>query len=156
MATVSFKGNIGKVRGLQFGQDGKPRFSFSVGESHRRFDKQTNEWQDVGTTWWNCTVFGRQAEDLADILQEGRKQQVVVSGRSQTRSYEHNGEQRTSLDVVADHVGLVHRAPQQQSGGFQQQQQAPPPAGNHQASAFGQMTSNDPWAGSQQGEATPF
>lgn len=50
MAQVSFRGNIGKVRGLQFGQDGKPRFSFSVGESHRRFDKQTNEWQDVGTT----------------------------------------------------------------------------------------------------------
>lgn len=156
MATVSFKGNIGKVRGLQFGQDGKPRFSFSVGESHRRFDKQTNDWQDVGTTWWNCTVFGRQAEDLADILQEGAKQQVVVSGRSQTRSYEHNGEQRTSLDVVADHVGLIHRAPQNQSGGFQQHHQTPPPAGNQQASAFGQMTSNDPWAGSQQGGPAPF
>ena len=156
MATVSFKGNIGKVRGLQFGQDGKPRFSFSAAESHRRFNKQSQQFEDTGTTWWNCTVFGRQAEDLADILQEGQKQQVVVSGRSQTRSYEHNGEQRTSLDVVADHVGLVHRAPQQQSGGFQQQQQAPPPAGNQQASAFGQMTSNDPWAGSQQGEAPPF
>ena len=159
MAQVSFRGNIGKVRGLQFGQDGKPRFSFSVGESHRRFDKQTNEWQDVGTTWWNCTVFGRQAEDLADILQEGQKQQVVVSGRSQTRSYEHNGEQRTSLDVVADHVGLVHRAPQQQSGGFQQQQQAPPPAGNQQASAFGQMSQGqDVWGGQpqQQGGPVPF
>ena len=156
MAQVSFRGNIGKVRGLQFGQDGKPRFSFSVGESHRRFDKQTNDWIDVGTTWWNVTAFGRQAEDLADIIQEGAKQQVVVSGRSQTRFYEANGEQRSSLDVVADHVGLVHRAPQQQSGGFQQQQQAPPPAGNQQASAFGQMTSNDPWAGSQQGEAPPF
>ena len=161
MATVSFKGNIGKVRGLQFGQDGKPRFSFSVGESHRRFDKQTNEWQDVGTTWWNCTVFGRQAEDLADILQEGAKQQVVVSGRSQTRSYEHNGEQRTSLDVVADHVGLVHRAPQQQSGGFQQQQQGgnwQKPASNPQG-AWGQPSPDNAWAGGfqqpQQGEA-PF
>ena len=161
MATVSFKGNIGKVRGLQFGQDGKPRFSFSVGESHRRLDKQTNDWQDLGTTWWNCTVFGRQAEDLADILQEGAKQQVVVSGRSQTRSYEHNGEQRTSLDVVADHVGLVHRAPQQQgqpsgsSGQFNQQ--TPPPAGNQQASAFGQMSQGqDVWGGGQQGQAPPF
>ena len=148
MATVSFKGNIGKVRGLQFGQDGKPRFSFSVGESHRRLDKQTNEWQDVGTTWWNCTVFGRQAEDLADILQEGQKQQVVVSGRSQTRAYEHNGEQLTSLDVVADHVGLVHRAPQQQGGQFQQSQ-----------GAWGQPAPDNAWAGGfqqqQQGQA-PF
>lgn len=137
MAQVSFRANIGKVRGLQFGQDGKPRFSFSVGESHRRFDKQTNDWIDVGTTWWNCTVFGRQAEDLADILQEGAKQQVVVSGRSQTRKYEHNGEQRESLDVVADHVGLVHRAPQQQQGGQFQQSQG----------AWGQPAPDNAWAG---------
>src|SRR5699024_3350835 len=105
---------------------------------------------------YSITVFGRQAEDLADIIQENAKQQVSVSGRQETRAYENNGEQRTSLDVVADHVVLIHKAPQQQSGGFRQQQQAPPPAGNQQASAFGQMTSNDPWAGSQQGEAPPF
>lgn len=153
MATVFFKGNIGKVRGLQFGQDGKPRFSFSVGESHRRFDKQTNDWQDVGTTWWNCTVFGRQAEDLADVLQEGAKQQVVVSGRSQTRSYEHNGEQRTSLDVVADHVGLIHRAAQpqqQQQGGWNQPQQS--------QADWGAVPANNAWAGGgqpQQGQP-PF
>ena len=157
MATVSFKANVGKVRGLQFSQDGKPRFSFSAAESHRRFNKQSQQWEDTGTTWYSVTVFGKHAEDLADIIQENAKQQVSVSGRQETRAYEHNGEQRTSLDVVADHVGLIHRAPQQQSGGFQQQQQqAPPPAGNQQASAFGQMTSNDPWAGSQQGEAPPF
>lgn len=125
MAQVSFKGNIGKVRGLQFSQDGKPRFSFSAAESHRRFNKQSQQWEDTGTTWYNITVFGRHAEDLADIIQEGAKQQVTVSGRMETRAYEHNGEQRESLDVVADHVGLVHRAPQQQQGGqFQQSQGA--------------------------------
>ena len=157
MATVSFKGNIGKVRGLQFGQDGKPRFSFSVAESHRRFNKQSQQFEDTGTTWYSVTVFGRQAEDLADIIQENAKQQVVVSGRQETRAYEHNGEQRTSLDVVADHVGLVHRAPQQQSGGFQQQQQAPPPAGSQQASAFGQMSQGqDVWGGQSQGGPVPF
>ena len=157
MATVSFKGNIGKVRGLQFGQDGKPRFSFSVAESHRRFNKQSQQFEDTGTTWYSVTVFGKHAEDCADIIQENAKQQVVVSGRQETRSYEHNGEQRTSLDVVADHVGLVHRAPQQQSGGFQQQQQAPPPAGNQQASAFGQMSQGqDVWGGQSQGGPVPF
>ena len=159
MAQVSFKGNIGKVRGLQFSQDGKPRFSFSAAESHRRFNKQTQQWEDTGTTWYAVTVFGRHAEDLADIIQENAKQQVSVSGRQETRAYEHNGEQRTSLDVVADHVGLVHRAPQQQSGGFQQQQQqTPPPAGNQQASAFGQMSQGqDVWGGQpQQGGQAPF
>ncbi|NIH72241.1 single-stranded DNA-binding protein [Auritidibacter ignavus] len=114
MANVSFRGNVGKVFGLKRSQDGKPRFQFSVAESHGRFD-QHNQWQDTGTTWWNVTVFGKQSENLADIIQEGQKQQVVVTGRSQTRRYEHNGEQRESLDVAADHVGLVHRANQPQS-----------------------------------------
>jgi len=120
LAQVSFRANIGKVRGLQFSQDGKPRFSFSAAESHRRFNKQSQQWEDTGTTWYSVTVFGRHAEDLADIIQEGAKQQVSVSGRQETREYEHNGEQRSSLDVVADHVGIIHRAaqPQQQQAGW--------------------------------------
>ena len=117
MAHVAFKANVGKVRGLQFSNDGKPRFSFSAAEGHRRFNKQTNQWEDTGTTWWSVTVFGKQAEDLADVIAEGKKQQVTISGRSETREYEHNGEKRTSLDVVADHVGLVHRAANGQPGG---------------------------------------
>ena len=112
MAQVSFKGNIGKVRDIQFGQDGTPRFGFSVAEGHGKFDKQTQQWVDTGTTWWSCTVFGRQAEALAEVIREGAKQRVVVAGRSSTREYESNGETRTSLDVVADSVGLIPSNPQ--------------------------------------------
>jgi len=148
MASISFRANVGKVRGLQFSQDGKPRFSFSAAESHRRFNKQSQQWEDTGTTWYSITVFGRHAEDLADIIQEGAKQQVVVSGRQETRAYEHNGEQRTSLDVIADHVGIVHRAPQQaqQQGGWNQPQQS--------QADWGAVPANNAWAGGgqQQGQ----
>ena len=145
MASVTFKGNIGKVRGLAFSQDGKPRFSFSVAEGHGRFDKQTNQWQDTGTTWRNVTAFGKQAEDLASVIQEGQKQRVVVAGREETREYEANGETRTSLDVIADYVGIIPRAdvpsapqPQpQQSGGWGQPAPQSAPA-------------QDPWSGGQQ------
>ena len=154
MAHVAFKANVGKVRGLQFSPDGKPRFSFSAAESHRRLNKQTNQWEDTGTTWWSVTVFGKQAEDLADVIAEGKKQQVTIAGRSETREYEHNGEKRTSLDVIADHVGLVHRAANggqgggnfasAQSAGFGAPQQAAP-------------AQQDPWAGGQQQQAeVPF
>ena len=118
MASVAFKGFVGKVHGLKFSNDGKPRFAFSVAEGHRRFNKQTNEWEDTGTTWWAVTVFGKDAENLADVIAEGKKQLVTVAGRSSTREYEANGETRTSLDVIADHVGIVHRAaPNGQGGG---------------------------------------
>ena len=147
MAHVAFKANVGKVRGLQFSPDGKPRFSFSAAESHRRLNKQTNQWEDTGTTWWSVTVFGKQAEDLADVIAEGKKQQVTIAGRSETREYEHNGEKRTSLDVIADHVGLVHRAANggQGGGNFASAQSAG--FGAPQPSAQPQQ---DPWAGGQQ------
>ena len=150
MAQVSFRANVGKVRGLQFSQDGKPRFSFSAAESHRRFNKQSQQWEDTGTTWYSITVFGRHAEDLADIIQENAKQQVVVHGRMESRDYEHNGEQRSSLDVIADHVGIIHRAPQQaQQGGWNQPQQS--------QADWGAAPTNNAWAGGgqPQGQA-PF
>ena len=152
MAHVAFKANIGKVRGLQFSNDGKPRFSFSAAESHRRFNKQTNQWEDTGTTWWSVTVFGKQAEDLADVIAEGKKQQVTISGRSETREYEHNGEKRTSLDVIADHVGLVHRAPSNGQPGGAPNSSSVSGVNAAQAAGFGANPNNasDPWTGGQQ------
>jgi single-strand DNA-binding protein len=145
MAHVAFKGFVGRVHGLKFSNDGKPRFSFSVAEGHRRFNKQTNEWEGTGVTWWSATVFGKQAEDLADVIAEGKKQQVTIAGRSETREYEHNGEKRTSLDVIADHVGLVHRAP---STG--QPAQQPGQWGGQQSAGFSAPPQQDPWGGGQQ------
>lgn len=127
MAQVAFHGNIGKVRGLQFSQDGKPRFSFSVGESHSRMNKQTNQFEDTGTTWRSVTVFGKRAEALAETIQEGAKQQVVVIGREETRTYDNNGTPGSSLDCIADVVGIIPKAQQSTqppaAGGFGQQQQ---------------------------------
>lgn len=143
MANVSFRANIGKVRGLAFNNDGKARFSFSAAEGHRK-KGQDGQWADSGTTWYNVTVFGKPAEDLADVIAEGRKQSVVVSGRMETREYEANGETRTSLDVVADNVGIVHRAPQSQ-------QPASQPAQSQQQWG-GQQ---DAWGGGQQGFDAP-
>lgn len=142
MSTVSFKGNIGKVRQVQFANDGTPRLSFSVGESHGRFNKQSSQWEDTGTTWWNVTVFGKDAETLSEVLQEGAKQRVSVAGRAQTREYEANGEKRNSLDVVADIVGIIPKSGQPATT-------TPPPASNSW-----NAPADDPWAtGSSNGPA---
>ena len=147
MASVAFKGFVGKVHGLKFSNDGKPRFAFSVAEGHRRFNKQTNEWEDTGTTWWAVTVFGKDAENLADVIAEGKKQLVTVAGRSSTREYEANGETRTSLDVIADHVGLVHRAASSGQGGGNF---APAQSAGFGAPQPPAQPQQDPWAGGQQ------
>ena len=136
MAQVSFKGNIGKVRDIAFNNsDGKARLSFSVAEGHSRPDGNGG-FTDLGVTWWNVTAFGNLAEALAPALQEGAKQRVVVAGKSSTREYEHNGQTRESLDVVADSVGLIPKRPSDQ--------------GRQQGGPQGQQPQNDPWG--QQGQ----
>lgn len=171
MGQVAFFGNVGKVKEIQLGQDGKARLSFSVAESHSRFDKQANKWQDTGTTWRNVTVFGKRAEALAQILQNGAKQQVVVIGREETRDYESNGETRQSFDCTADHVGLVPKLQQQnpgtppaaqafgnqpnqsQGGGWNAPQQSQPPANDPWSAGGGNAGGG--WGNPQQSEA-PF
>lgn len=147
MANVSFKGAVGKVHGLHLPQDqgGKSRFSFSVAENHSRFDKQQNQWIDTGVTWFNVTVFGKDAEHVADVIKEGAKQIVTVQGRQSTRAYTtKEGEERTSLDVVADAVGLVHIMRQQGGTPTTQPQQSTP-------QQWGQAPAQpDPWSGGQQ------
>lgn len=141
MGQVAFHGNLGKIHGLKFSNDGKPRISFSVGEGHSKFNKQTNQWDKTGTTWRNVTVFGKRAEALAEILQEGAKQQVVVIGREETREYEHNGEKRESLDCIADIVGLVPSG----TPGTQSQ----PPQSQQQPQQGWNAPQSDPWKSSQ-------
>lgn len=130
MAQVSFHGSIGKVRELAFNNDGKARLNFSVAENHSKLDRNTNTWIDEGVTWWQVTVFGKLAEALADTLREGAKQRVSVGGRSKTREYDKNdGTKGSSLEVVADHVGLI---PAAGSGGQARAQQG--------------AQADDPWA----------
>lgn len=139
MGQAAFHGNVGTVRGLEFSHEGKPRFSFSVGEGHSRFDKQANAYKETGTTWRNVTVFGKRAEALAETIQQGAKQQVVVIGREETREYESkDGGKGSSFDVIADVVGIIPKA---QQGGTS----TPPAANTWNAPA------EDPWASSSQG-----
>jgi single stranded DNA-binding protein len=136
MSTITFTGNIGKYHGLKFSNDGKPRASFSAAETARVKD-QSGQYVDGGTTWFNVTLFGYTAEALdAAIAEAGGKGKVIVSGRMSTREYEHNGEKRESLDVVADSVGLVPR--NQQAG-----------AQSRPAAYAGNTPQPDPWAGNQ-------
>jgi single-stranded DNA-binding protein len=88
------------------------------------------------------TVFGRDAETLADVIQEGQKQRVAVSGRASTREYEVDGQTRTSLDVVADIVGIIPsaRKAQQDAGANTWQSPANAPASN----TWGQSDNGQP------------
>jgi single stranded DNA-binding protein len=153
MASVTFTGNIGSYHGLKFSQDGKPRISFSAAETARVKD-QSGQWTDGGTTWFSVTLFGGASEALDQLIaNQGGKGKVIVTGRMSTRDYEKDGQQRQSLDVVADSVGLVPKNQPAQGGQQQSQPPASQPWGGNQPAANSQGWGSSPSGADQ---SVPF
>ena len=94
-------GNLGRDPEKRYTQDGRPVTRFSVAATTRRRERD-GEWADH-TEWFSVTVFGRQAETLAERVTKGTR--VYVEGRLESRQYEtQNGGKGFSLDVVANEV----------------------------------------------------
>ena len=146
MADVTFTGNLTAAPEMKFSNAGKAFANFTVAENYRK-KNQNGEWEDSGTAFWRVTVFGYQAEAVADTLDKGMK--VVVQGRGELREYTtKEGAQGKSLECVANHVGVVPRAPK--NGGGQQSQ------GQSWGQPVQQQAQSDPWAASNGQVEAPF
>lgn len=135
MANISITGNISEPN-LEFGgPQNKARLTFSVAENHSRFDKDKNEWVQTGTTWYRVTLWEEFAENVADVLNKGDR--VVIEGRSYTRSYQKDGEERTSFELHVNNIGkaIPKRAPQGQAA--PQQNTGQPDVWNGQGAGAG-------------------
>src|SRR5215469_8828933 len=101
LCKVTIVGNLGRDPEKRYTQDGRPVTRFSVAATTRRKGRD-GEWEDH-TEWFSVTVFGRQAETLAERLSKGTR--VYVEGRLESRQYEtQTGGKGFSLDVVANEV----------------------------------------------------
>lgn len=144
MANIEVTGNLGSDSELTFTPNGKAKLEFSVGDTPRRLNQQTNQWEDAGeTTWWRVTEWEGRAEAYAEVLKKGTK--VIVTGVGGVRTFEKkDGTKGFSAEIKPKTIGLV---PKQQGGGQQRPQQ-------------GQGWSNQPanagqWGNGNQSEA-PF
>jgi single-strand DNA-binding protein len=107
-------GNLGRDPEKRYTQDGRPVTRFSVAATTRRRERD-GEWADH-TEWFSVTVFGRQAETLAERVTKGTR--VYVEGRLESRQYDtQNGGKGFSLDVIANEV-VVLDARQRADGDF--------------------------------------
>ena len=104
MAHISFEGRLTADPELKYGNDGKPRASFTVAENFRALDKSTNQWEDSGVTFHRVTLFGRHAENPA--LVKGAV--VTIAGTQKSRAYtDKNGEQKQWTETTANSFGVV-------------------------------------------------
>ncbi|WP_461169305.1 single-stranded DNA-binding protein [Arthrobacter sp. Z1-15] len=116
---------------------------FSVAVNARKFNKQSNEWENKPTKFWDCAAWnaGKQtlADNVVEVLHKGAS--VIVHGEIETREWEdRDGKRRTADQIRVISVGkdlTWHQgnSPHQASG---QQQQAQGWGGQ-------QAPAEDPW-----------
>ena len=99
-------GNLTSDPELRFIPSGAAVTNFTVANTPRRFNKDTNQWEDAGETlFMRVNVWRALAENVAETLSKGDR--VVVTGRLVQRSYEtKEGEKRTVIELEADEVAV--------------------------------------------------
>jgi len=145
---VHIVGNLTADPELRYTQSGLPVAGFSVAVNERKFNRQTNEWEDGETTFVRCSVWREMAEQVAGSLTKGTR--VMVSGKVDLKEYEtKDGAKGAALEMNVDEIGpslryatavvtkAAQRAPQQ--GG------APQGYGQQQPPGYGQQPMPQQW-----------
>ena len=97
---ITIMGRFTRDPELRHTQSGTAVTSFTLAVDRDFKDKNTGE---SATDWISCTAWKGTAEFVSRYFRKGRM--AVVDGRLQTRSYQdRDGNKRTAVEVVADHV----------------------------------------------------
>lgn len=98
---VTLVGNVAADPEIKFLASGAAVCNFSLASTPRVKDGDT--WSDGETMWVRCAAWRELAENVSESLTKGTR--VIVQGRLKVRSYEANGEKRTSIEMDVDAVG---------------------------------------------------
>ena len=144
MADIQLTGNLGSDSDLTFTPNGKAKLEFSVGDTPRRLNQQTNQWEDAGeTTWWRVTEWEAKAEALAEHLLKGTK--VLVIGTAGVRTYEKkDGSKGWSAEIKPRHIAIVPKQGNRQQPPTQDTWASPAQQGQ-QAAQWGNGPASPPF-----------
>lgn len=107
-------GHLGRDQEMRYTPQGTAVSNFSIATTERRKDR-SGEQQDI-TTWFRVSLWGKQAEAVAQYLTKGK--QVYVEGRLRTEEYtDRDGNKRLSLEVTANDVQLLGSKGESSGGG---------------------------------------
>lgn len=100
--TVAISGNLTRDAELRQTQGGNSICRFSVAVNDRR--KNGDSWEDYAN-YIDCIVFGRYGEAMSGYLARGTK--VCVSGKLHWSSWEKDGQKRSKVEIIADHLDIL-------------------------------------------------
>jgi len=104
MNTLIITGNLGADPELRFTATGQAVVNVRIADTPRKKDA-SGLWIDGETMWLSATAWGRDAEAVAETLRRGDR--VLASGRLGARTWEKDGQQRTTVEMTIDHIGKV-------------------------------------------------
>ena len=157
---ITIVGNIVADPELRFTPAGAAVANFRVASTPRRYNSQTNQWEDGEAMFLTCNVWRQAAENVAETMSKGMR--VIVTGRLKQRSFQtREGDNRTVFEIDVDEVGpslrfstaQVNRNPRESGGQSAASQQF------DQAAQQGQTATNGAWsqpAQAGQDQAPPF
>jgi single-strand DNA-binding protein len=99
---VTLVGNITRDPELRYTGSGQTRVLFGLAVNRRWQNRQSNEWEEA-TSFFNVVCWGDLGEHVSESLNKGAR--VIVTGRLEQRSWEVDGDKRSTVEVVADEVG---------------------------------------------------
>ena len=157
---ITIVGNIVADPELRFTPAGAAVCNFRVASTPKRYNSQTNQWEDGEALFLTCNAWKHLAENTSDSLAKGMR--VIVTGRLKQRSFQtREGENRTVFEIDVDEVGpslryataQVNRNPREGGNNFSGGQQR---SNNNNQGGFGggqqqqpqqqnQAPSEDPW-----------
>lgn len=107
MSIKTIVGRLGADPEVRATQGGKSVVSFSVAETKRKFNRDSNQWEDEFTIWHDVESW--QNTDSIGQLRKGEL--VVVVGEERDASYQHRESGKTVRRVVvrASSVGVLVR-----------------------------------------------
>ena len=101
---VVISGNITREPEIRRTQSGFAILSFGVAVNDRRKNPQSGEWEDYAN-FLDCSVFGKRAESLDNILYKGMK--VAIEGKLRWSQWERDGQKRSKVEVIVDEIEFM-------------------------------------------------
>lgn len=109
---VVIAGNLTRDPELKATRGGNPVLTFGVAVNDSRRNSQTGEYEDY-PNFIDIAIFGNMAEAMGKILHKGMK--VTIDGKLRYTSWEKDGQRRSNVSVVAQHIELPPHQQQPQS-----------------------------------------
>lgn len=105
---ITIVGNLTRDPELRTLNSGSTVANFTIASSERRFNRDTNQWEDGDTLFLNCSAWDTQhaplASNIATTLAKGMT--VIAQGRLTQRTYEtESHEKRTVVELRVDQIG---------------------------------------------------